>query len=77
MALTILVSEQYFGGKEARMAHLAALQEQRRQLHLGAARAAWRIIHAQLAAEGIRHKLFGSLSTGDFREHLDIDLMIL
>ncbi|UWQ74423.1 nucleotidyltransferase domain-containing protein [Leisingera sp. M658] len=59
------------------MTRFEALLEQRRQLHLKAAIAAWQTIHAQLAGKGIEHELFGSLAKGDFREHSDIDLMIL
>ncbi|UWR45833.1 nucleotidyltransferase domain-containing protein [Phaeobacter inhibens] len=67
-------SSLYFGGRETRV---TLLQEQRRQLHLKAAKAAWQTIHSDLARKGIAHELFGSLAKGDFREHSDIDLLIL
>ncbi|MCF6433811.1 nucleotidyltransferase domain-containing protein [Leisingera sp. MMG026] len=70
-------SSLYFGGRETRMTRFEVLQEQRRQLHLKAAKAAWQTVHSELARKGIAHELFGSLAKGDFREHSDIDLMIL
>ncbi|QFT99982.1 Nucleotidyltransferase domain protein (plasmid) [Roseovarius sp. THAF8] len=37
---------------------------------------AWESLHQKLKEAGIEHVLFGSLKTGDFRAHSDIDVMV-
>lgn len=59
------------------MTRFEAILDQRRQYRLQAATSAWKRIHSALTRTGIDHRLFGSLEKGDFREHSDIDLMIL
>ena len=59
------------------MTRFETILDHRRQHRLQAATSAWKRIHSALTLAGIDHRLFGSLKKGDFREHSDIDLMIL